>query len=230
MKHDCKKRNILYEIRCLTCEEQELEKIREFCGDDKNKIKEMEEKMSVPKYVGESGRSAYERGFEHLDQLASLSKRSIMLRHMIFKHEGEEFQNIKWGMFVVKFQRSSFERQINEAVTIDRESKTTEILNSKSEWNQSQLPRLVTRIGNPNEELKRLENEIAEEKKVEEELEKKLRTLRKEKNKKRLITEKGQPAKKRQKIQDSEYISIRETWGPPLPTAPKKTQKKRYRR
>ena len=119
MKHDCRKRNILYEIRCLTCEETEKERIKEACGEDLEKAKELESKMAIPKYIGETSRSAYERGFEHLDQLASLSKKSIMLKHMLFKHEGSEFSEIKWGMFVLKYQRSAFERQISEAVKID---------------------------------------------------------------------------------------------------------------
>ena len=58
---------------------------------------------------------------------------------------------------------------------------------------------------------------------MEEELEKKLRILKKERNRTRLTTEKGQPAKKKQKTNDTEYISIRNTWGPPPPpVAPKK--------
>ena len=172
LRKDCRKRNILYEIRCLTCEETEKENIRNICGNDMEKIREMEKKIVIPKYVGESGRSAYERGYEHLDQLASLNKKSHMLRHMVDKHEGEDFSKVHWGMFITRFKRSAFERQIDEAVTIDRESKESEILNSKAEWNQCQLPRLVTRIGNKEEELKNLEKEMEDEKKVNDEIEK----------------------------------------------------------
>ena len=116
--------------------------------------------------MGETGRSGYESGFEHLDQLASLSKKSVMLRHMEDKHEHEDFSEGKWGMLITRYKRSAFERQIDEAVTIERESKNSEILNSKSEWNQSQLPRLVTRIGNKKTERNALEKELEEEKKL----------------------------------------------------------------
>ena len=48
-------------------------------------------------------------------------------------------------MFVTRFKRSAFERQIDEAVTIERESKESEILNSKSEWNSAQgMPQSIT--------------------------------------------------------------------------------------
>ena len=126
MKKDCRKRNILYEIRCLSCEDKEKERIQEMYGDDMKKIKEMEAKMIIPKYIGETSRSVYERGYEHLDQLASLSKNSIMLRHMVDKHENQDFSEIKWGMFITRYKRSTFERQIDEAVTITETARTSE--------------------------------------------------------------------------------------------------------
>ena len=219
---DCSKRNILYEIRCLTCEDIEKEKIEETCGDDLEKKRKMEAEMKVPKYVGESGRSGYERGFEHLDQLANLNSKSHMLRHMLDRHMGKDFSEIKWGMFITKFKRSAFERQIDEAVTIETEARRNDILNSKSEWNQCSLPILVTRIGDREAEIRAFEKEMEEDKKKESEIEEKIRNLRKQRNKARLITERSNPARKRQKLDNISYISIRETWGHPPPSAPKK--------
>ena len=145
---------------------------------------EREMKEKLPRYVGESSRSAYERGFEHLNSLASLSNKSIMLRHMLTDHEGKDMSEIKWGMFVTSFKRTAFERQLEEAVVIEREAKTNpNILNSKSEWQNSALPRLVTRKGNMEEELKNIENEIKKDKDKDEEFEIKLRNLRKQRNK-----------------------------------------------
>ena len=128
-------------------------------------------------------------------------------------------------MFVTRFKRSAFERQIDEAVTIERESKESEILNSKSEWNQCQLPRLVTRIGNKEEELKILEKEMEEDKKLNDEVEKKIRNMVKIRNKARLITERGLPPQKRRKMEDQSFISIRNTWGHPTTSAPMKNLK-----
>merc|ERR1712208_180892 len=180
------------------------------------------ENIKTYKYIGESGRSAYERGYEHLDQLASLNHKSHMLKHMLHKHEQMDFSEVRWGMFILQYLRTAFERQIMEAVTIEKESKTSEILNSKAEWNQCALPRLVTRIGNSEAELKELEKEVLEEKRRGEVIEEKVRNLRKARNKARLKTEKEtsiQP-KKKLKMEDSTTIAIREVWGHPPPTAP----------
>ena len=102
--------------------------------------------LQVPTYVGETSRSAYERGFEHLDNLATLSSKSVMLKHMLSKHEGTDMSEIKWGMFITSYKRTAFERQLEEAVSIEKLSQTNiNILNSKSEWNNSAFPRLMTR-------------------------------------------------------------------------------------
>ena len=72
---DCTKRNILYELRCLSCEEEEIKRIEELTEDDDER-KELKRKMNVPKYIGDSSQSANERGYKHLDRLASLSSNS----------------------------------------------------------------------------------------------------------------------------------------------------------
>ena len=83
---ETKQRNITYEIKCITCKKKELEKIETEVGDDITKRKELEKNMKVPRYIGESSRSAYERGWEHLDKLASLSSKSMMLKHILAEH------------------------------------------------------------------------------------------------------------------------------------------------
>ena len=89
------------------------------------------------------------------------------------------------------------------------------------EWSNSAIPRLVTRYGKLEDELKSFEKEITEEKNKEQEFEKKLRNLRKEKNKARLKTDKNPPAK-RLKVETEGYVNIRKVWGAPEPSAPKK--------
>ena len=56
------------------------------------------QKIKIPAYIGETSRSAYERGYEHLDKLASLSSKPHMLMQMIEKHRREDFKEVKWGM------------------------------------------------------------------------------------------------------------------------------------
>ena len=218
MKKDCTKRNILYEIRCLSCEDKEKTRILESEIDEKEKNEKIKS-IKIPTYVGESSRSAYERGYEHLDKLASLNSSSHMLRHMVDVHRGENFEQVKWGMFIVKFLRSAFERQIEEAVRIEKVADSGNILNSKSEYNNCTLPRLVTRIGDPEKEMKEFEKAAKIEKEKEEKMEREIRELRKERNRARLITEKNQRPKKRQKIDEENYISIRSVWGHPNITA-----------
>ena len=45
-----------------------------------------------------------------------------------------------------KFTKFSFERQVLEAVKIEQEQKRNYILNSRTEYNHSSLPRLTTRL------------------------------------------------------------------------------------
>ena len=179
--------------------------------------------MKVPKYIGESSRSAYERGWEHLDKLASLSSKSMMLKHLLSEHEDQDMADVQWGMFVTSFKRSAFERQLEEAVLIDNEYRSNhKILNSRAEWNNSALPRLVAKIGTTEDELKACEKEIKKEKLIEEEFEKKVRGLRKERNKARLQPDRNHPAKRQKTEESNNYISIRSTWGPPPTSAPAK--------
>ena len=69
-----------------------------------------------------------------------------MLRHMLEVHEDEERSEIKFGMKVLRYTRSSFERQILESVLIQG-SRSHHILNSRAEYNRCPIPRLVTKLG-----------------------------------------------------------------------------------
>ena len=76
------------------------------------------------------------------------------------------------------------------------------------------------------EEVKKWEKELKEEKERDNIIEEKIRNMRKQVNKARPITEKSdrnKPASKRQRTGDESYFSIRDTWGAPTITAPKKT-------
>ena len=65
-------------------------------------------------------------------------------------------------------------------------------------------------------EYKKVEKEIEEEKRKEEKLEYKIRQMRKEKTKARLPPTKASgPAKKRRKLDTTEYVTIEEIWGEP---------------
>ena len=49
----------------------------------------------LAKYIGETARSNYERGFEHLSDLLNISQKSHMLRHYVEAHMGEDSSKMK---------------------------------------------------------------------------------------------------------------------------------------
>ena len=211
---DCHQRNVVYETRCLTCQEQELDKIQKQDITEQDKKSESA-KIKLFKYIGETSRSTYERGWEHLNDFTQLKSSSHMLKHVLTNHQEQEIDKIKFGMKILRTCKSSFERQINESVLIQQERKEHHILNSRSEYNRCSLPRLSTQLGES--EYEKYNKELEQEKKQEEILEIKIRQLRKQRNKTRLVPSKSdQQNSKRRKInENNDYISIQEVWGPP---------------
>ena len=119
---------------------------------------------------------------------------------------------VQFGMKVVKYNQSSFERQIRESVTIQSERQDHILLNSRTEYNRCSLPRLCTQVGEG--EYKNYSEQLDLEKKEEEKIESRIRQLRKERNKARMYpTREGD--KKRRKLNSEEYIRIDRIWGEP---------------
>ena len=220
---DCSKRNIVYETTCTTCERQEIELIENSELDDKTK-NEKKRKISLFKYIGESSRSSYERGWEHVNDLTSLNPRSHMLKHILSHHPDQDLHSVEFNMKVKKFCSTSFERQILESVTIQQERNNHHLMNSKAEYNRCSLPRLTTKMGE--QEYKEYNENLSQEKQEEEQLEKKIRELRKKMNKARLHpTKERGPNSKRRKIGTEEYVSIDEIWGKPNVSRQEKSKK-----
>ena len=114
-----------------------------------------------------------------------------MFKHYIDKHEDEDLDLDMFGVRIISFTRSTFERQILESVLIQDENSTSDILNSKSEYNRSALPTLTSKLGEHTygeEERKAKEDK----KKEEEEVEESIRKLRKEINAKRRKEDKSE--------------------------------------
>ena len=213
MSQDCHKRSLVYETRCLTCERTNIHEIENMEIGEQEKI-ELKKKMVLFKYIGETSRSAYERGWEHMNDMASLKSTSHMLKHVVSSHPEQDMEKVEFGMKVLKYTQTSFERQIRESVIIQSERTKHNILNSRSEYNRCSLPRLCTQIGD--EAYEQYGKEIDKEKLEEERIENKIRNLRKERNKARMHPTREQgPAKKRRKVHENEYINIKEIWGEP---------------
>ena len=82
---------------------------------------------------------------------------------------------VEFGMQVVKYTRSSFERQILESVQIQQERGHHHLLNSKSEYNRCLIPRLTAQLGRVEADRKIREEEREErevEQRVQEEIKK----------------------------------------------------------
>ena len=219
MRQDCHQRNIVYETRCMTCQEQETERIQEQEISDNDKKEEIT-RIKLFKYIGETSRSSYERGWEHLNDLTQLKSSSHMLKHIVLNHPDQELDKIMFGMRILRTCKSSFERQIHESVLIQQEREQHNILNSRSEYNRCSLPRISTQLGES--EYKIYNDELAAEKEQEEHIEAKIRQLRKLRNKSRLVPlKREQEHTKRRKLnENNDYVIIQEVWGRPETAEP----------
>ena len=222
VKQDCHQRNLVYETSCLSCQqeaEQAIEKNENWGEQEKQAQKR---KRKLLKNKGETSRTTYERGWEHLNDMACLRTTSHMLKHAMLEHTEQKLEAVQFGMKIIRTCQSSFERQIFESVLIQQARKEHNVLNSRSEYNRCSLPRLTTQIGE--QEFDKYKKELLEEKKQEEKIEQKIRTIRKIRNKYRLIPSKPlNQGTKRRKINENEYITIQEMWGG---TRSNRTQKK----
>ena len=138
---------------------------------------------------------------------------SHLLKHILDKDEGEEVDEVKFGIKMIKYTRTPFERQILESVKIQQERQDHFLLNSRAEFNRCAIPRLSSKIGE--RDLKKYEEEGEKEKEREEVLKDKIIQLkrakqqkeqeeRKQANKERQ-TKTKQNTNKRQKLENGEY-------------------------
>ena len=125
---DCRRRNITYVTTCVSCVQKQ---------------KEDKTGKEPARYIGESCRSAYERGKDHLEGYLHCREDSHMAKHRILEHPGEE---VTFKMKVLAKHKSAFERQVTEAVLIEVMDDGS-LLNSKGGFNRCVLPRLQVAIG-----------------------------------------------------------------------------------
>ena len=141
--------------------------------------------------------------------MKNFSINSHMLKHAVDMHEGEDTRLIDFRMNVLKFHRSSFERQISEAVSIQYTKEGNSLLNSRSEYNRSAVPRLALKMGSRNYSKNQKEGEEEEEK--EKTIQEKIRHLRKIAGKRNNRGGRGDknhdPAPKRWKLNEDNVYS-----------------------
>ena len=97
-------------------------------------------------YFGESARTMYDRGSEHMSALMSRSPDSVLVQHMVETHEGME---PTLTMKLVKSHQSPLYRQVHEGLLIDQ-FKGEIPMNRKGEWG-SNVPETLAVIGRDGE-------------------------------------------------------------------------------
>ena len=128
---ECQKENVLYEITCLQCKQEHL----------------------VSSYVGESTRTGHRRGDNHVKDLLNKREGKPLWEHSKEFHEGK-LKEEDFKMVVTRRFKTPLQRQIGEALEIERKRwKNDLLLNSKSEWNGTKMPRL--RLASVEEESER---------------------------------------------------------------------------
>ena len=117
----CEKNGAGYRIECLTCQ--------------------MDGRSAI--YEGETSRNAFTRGMEHLDAIRLQDEDNALWKHCLVVHDGIEAQ---FSMQVVGVYRTPLVRQVNESVRIII-SKAECVMNSKSEWHQAPIVRIIPMSG-----------------------------------------------------------------------------------
>ena len=107
----------------------------------------------LTEYEGESGYNAYTRGCEHEDALRLEDQENALYKHCVLEHGGVK---VDFSMRALGSYQSCLVRQVNEAVRIGS-SKAECIMNSKAEFHQAPLVRVVTVVGLEEEQGEREE-------------------------------------------------------------------------
>ena len=126
-KGNCRRINTVYENTCLLCKET----------------------GSTRLYIGETSRSTYRRGSEHLRDLLNSSEKSHMHQHIVGTHPeligqlttAKEVAGV-FSMKPVRKHMNSLSRQLHEAIKIIRAGDST--LNNKEEYSRCYIPTLST--------------------------------------------------------------------------------------
>ena len=87
-------------------------------------------------YFGESGRTGFDRGAEHLASLNSEDKKSVLVEHWKEKHSD---QNWDYQHKILKSYNNPLQRQVHEGHLIAN-FKGDEVLNRKGEWGENLPP------------------------------------------------------------------------------------------
>ena len=97
-------------------------------------------------YFGESARSSFLRGLDHLE---NKDESSPLWKHSVEHHNARE--DVVYTMKVMRNHPTALTRQIEESVALDKK-KVHVLMNSKGEWNSQRIPRIVVQVQGRDEE------------------------------------------------------------------------------
>ena len=93
----------------------------------------------ISQYIGESARTLFDRGQEHLKAHKTRNPESVLVEHELQHHQR---QIVDWSMEAVSFTGSNLVRQAKECQLI--QMSTARLLNRRREWGQNLPPKLTT--------------------------------------------------------------------------------------
>ena len=128
---NCEKNGVAYRVRCETCRRA----------------------GKMTEYEGESGYNGFTRGCEHEDAVRLGDQNNALYKHCVLEHGGAKAE---FSMRALASYQSCLVRQVNEAVRIGG-SKAECIMNSKAEFHQAPLVRVVPVVGLEQEQGEREE-------------------------------------------------------------------------
>ena len=154
----CRKRSVLYENICTSCNPDVLE-------DPDNKKKKFIPSKDPPSvYIGETSRSLYERGKEHWKSFKTRAEDSHILKHQELHHGGQG--EPKFLLRPIKFLTTALTRQLSEAVRIQRLGEDV-VLNSRGEYNRCTIGRLTLNEDNKKKDNVNIEKDNKKKKQAE---------------------------------------------------------------
>ena len=172
-RDDCRARNLVYESVCTMC--------------NPTSRKEEGDRNRKGIYIGETSRSIHERSKEHHKDAEDFSEKSHQVKHWMNSHP-EEGTQPQFRIRIIRRYRDCLSRQVGEALRIFFSK--DELLNSKSEYVQNNISRVVVN----EENWERKERERREEEEEEKE-KKRLESFRELKQvEKTSLQEETQPA------------------------------------
>ena len=91
-------------------------------------------------YVGESARTPFDRGSEHLSAMRRMAKESPLVEHFLEEHQG---QTPEFSMRIIGTPTSNLLRQSGEYQEMLKYSAMGTLLNRRGEWGQNLPPKLT---------------------------------------------------------------------------------------